>query len=524
MILNKIERKPLTYTVFFSIFFSGLIIISIIAVSISLDASKRGIISKFSQYAVYQLDIQKRLMVAHSSTIQTDIHFLTKLNELQRYKEEKNEEDRKAIEKEFLEFIKSTDNYDQLRFIDETGMEVIRVDYNNGNPKTVPQDKLQNKDSRYYFKETIKIPKGYIYVSPFDLNIEHNKIEQPLKPMIRFGTPIYSSEGSLKGIIILNFFGSKILQHLAVGDSKNPGKFSLLNAGGYWLFNNNPDEEWGFMYPDKKDLTLSKKNPELWSSIRFSENFQQLHDDAIYTSSTVDICPGIHVKVCPENLYLMNTINLEEIGISQEQQRSKFNRLILISAVICATISILLTIFVIQRYEYRERLKTMALYDHLTGLPNRQLIEARGLMTLELSKRNKNMYVVMFIDLDGFKEVNDTLGHKAGDQLLKEAGHILERSIRSSDTASRFGGDEFIVLLSQINSEHDSGAVARKILDGLSKDFTISGKFVSISASIGVAAVRPTANASFNEVLMAADAAMYDVKNSGKNNYKIVTL
>ena len=104
--------------------------------------------------------------------------------------------------------------YDQIRFLDENGREIVRVNWNNGLPESVPPDKLQDKSSRYYVRETLALAQDGIYVSPLDLNIEHGAIEQPLKPVMRFGTPIFDRQGHKRGIIILNYLGSNFLGHL----------------------------------------------------------------------------------------------------------------------------------------------------------------------------------------------------------------------------------------------------------------------------------------------------------------------
>ncbi len=105
---------------------------------------------------------------------------------------------------EYLRFCKAKGLYDQIRFIDDTGMEVVRASLNNGNPLKIPDGRLQSKADRYYFKDTISLDDGEVFVSPLDLNIEHGIIEQPLKPTIRFGTPVFDDSRQKRGIVVLN--------------------------------------------------------------------------------------------------------------------------------------------------------------------------------------------------------------------------------------------------------------------------------------------------------------------------------
>ena len=125
--------------------------------------------------------------------------------------------------------------YDQIRYLDDSGQEIIRVNFNSGSPATVPTAKLQNKGNRYYFSDAFKLDKGDIFISPLDLNIERGQIERPLKPMIRFGTPIVDSMGKKTGIVLLNYLGNNLLKSFERIASHSHEEMMLLNAEGYWL-------------------------------------------------------------------------------------------------------------------------------------------------------------------------------------------------------------------------------------------------------------------------------------------------
>jgi len=196
-------------------------------------------------------------------------------------------DDRLKLSRIFLDFCKTKALYDQVRFLDETGMELIRVNFNQGQPYIVPKDKLQNKAKRYYFADTIKLDPGQVFVSPLDLNIERDQIEQPLKPMIRFGTPVAYTEGRKRGIVLLNYFGAKMIQGLNKASAGTIGNCMLLNSEGYWLKGINPGDEWGFMYKDRKDRTLALRNPEAWETIKDRDEGQFRDEHGIYTFATV---------------------------------------------------------------------------------------------------------------------------------------------------------------------------------------------------------------------------------------------
>lgn len=164
-----------------------------------------------------------------------------------------------------------------------------------------------------------------------------------------------------------------------------------------------------------------------------------------------------------------------------------------------------------------EQFQHLAHYDVLTDLPNRTLIGDRLKQALAYAKREKVLLALMFIDLDKFKPVNDTLGHEIGDLLLKQVARRLQQSVRGSDTVARIGGDEFVVLLPVIDNNHDAAVVAEKILQALNKPFEVAQHSLNISSSIGIA-VYPQHGTDEKLLLINADIAMYHAKKDGRNN------
>jgi diguanylate cyclase (GGDEF)-like protein len=178
----------------------------------------------------------------------------------------------------------------------------------------------------------------------------------------------------------------------------------------------------------------------------------------------------------------------------------------------------------------RDRLHKLAYYDSLTSLPNRRLFTEQLDLLLRLAHRKSQTLGLIFLDLDNFKRINDSLGHSAGDLLLREIAKRLTGSIRTSDLAghfpessagielSRLGGDEFTVVLNELDDPESAAAVARRILDTLSRPMTIDGHELVVTPSIGIA-IAPRDAATVEGLLKAADTAMYHAKGSGKNNF-----
>lgn len=175
------------------------------------------------------------------------------------------------------------------------------------------------------------------------------------------------------------------------------------------------------------------------------------------------------------------------------------------------------------RRETEEKMSRLAQYDSLTGLPNRALFMDRLGTALHRAKRSQRILALMFVDLDGFKEINDTFGHREGDGVLVEAATRLSSAVRKSDTVARLAGDEFTIILENLgNSEADAQAITAKVVEVMRAPFIVAGQAANITASIGLVVHAPHRDdADVAELLSRADDAMYEAKRSGKNAYRM---
>jgi diguanylate cyclase (GGDEF)-like protein/PAS domain S-box-containing protein len=174
---------------------------------------------------------------------------------------------------------------------------------------------------------------------------------------------------------------------------------------------------------------------------------------------------------------------------------------------------------IVERRQAEARVHHMAYHDSLTGLPNRALLSDRLERAMLAAQRSGTRLAVMFIDLDRFKTINDSLGHLTGDHLLREVASRLCRAVRVSDTVARLGGDEFVVLVPGVHAADECGHVGDKIIDALSLPFPFEGRSLHISPSIGIC-LYPDDGADVETLMRHADAAMYHAKASGRNNYQ----
>ena len=162
-----------------------------------------------------------------------------------------------------------------------------------------------------------------------------------------------------------------------------------------------------------------------------------------------------------------------------------------------------------------KELEKLALYDSLTSLPNRKLFIDRLEQQIISAARNKEDFAVLMLDLDRFKEINDTLGHSVGDILLAQLGPLLKNALRKNDTIARMGGDEFLILLPQVNQEKIT-TISNKILETLAKPMVVNEYVLDISASIGCA-IYPYHGKDVKSLIKQADVAMYHAKRNQLN-------
>jgi diguanylate cyclase (GGDEF)-like protein/PAS domain S-box-containing protein len=669
--------------------------------------------------------------------------------------------------------------YDQIRLLDSQGVEKVRVNRDGDSLFIVPPEQLQNKGNRYYFLNTIRLPQGSIYVSPFDLNVENGVVESPAKPVIRFAVPIFDNQKNNKGVLVLNYLGEHLLAEMertAVNDFR--GQLLLVNSDGYWLKGFHPEDEWGFMFKDRSDRTLKNQYPEVWKALSVSESGQIKTDAGIFSYTTINplheehdlsfvarwvegggawklisfvsrqaiaeqmtslrlqlialngailtfiaICSWLFVRVqtgywssqknlrdanemisqlrqsldngfvrySPEGRILeFNEAYRKMLGYEEEELKgmsikdltlgewdvplpdffegydlsqksseiyekqglrkdgSSFpiekrtfvslngqgevesiwsivsdislrkeyeEKLRLLASVFDNTVEgIVITnidgtiqevnpgftaitgytaeevggenprILKSEHHEpsfyqqmwqdisetghwsgeiwnrrkdgesYPERLSINAVTDYkgdvshyvsvfydisdikrgedqlhhqayhdaLTGLPNRQLFIDRLETGLLRARRKNTQIAVMFLDMDNFKNINDSLGHNVGDLFLQEVAKRLVATLREEDTVARFGGDEFVILVHMTDSQWDVSVVAKRLFAAFSKPLQLGENELFASFSLGIS-VFPDDGSDAESLMKNADLAMYRAKAQGKNSYHLYT-
>jgi signal transduction histidine kinase len=204
----------------------------------------------------HRVDLYADVVHREMKSIESDLLYLAN-QRLLRAVQSGQADTRTALEEEYVLFCDQRRIYDQIRYLDATGRERIRINYNDGRPSAVPEKELQAKADRYYFAKAMKLQPGEVFVSPFDLNIEHGEIERPLKPMIRFATPVRdpaNRQVEKGGILVLNYLGQTLLNKLDQLSASYPDPVWLLNRNGAFLRGPSPTDEWGFMLGHNRDF------------------------------------------------------------------------------------------------------------------------------------------------------------------------------------------------------------------------------------------------------------------------------
>lgn len=596
--------------------------------------------------------------------VTSDLLVLSNAPFVRRFIESGSEADKKGVSELFVDVSQQKRDYDQIRYLDSAGMELIRVDLRDGRATAVSEADLQNKKGRYYFTDSIRLSEGEIYVSPLDLNIEHGKIETPYKPMVRIGTPVFNGQGEAKGVVLLNLYGAKLIGHFRTMMGSESHEM-LLNRDGDWLSSQDPSQDWGFMFGNPH--AFAKRYPTEWEKLSANSEGTFSTEAGLITYATVypllpkqhssngsTLPEGTSVQNLGRDEYFLKVVSFVPVG---EVPSITINRywvsfagvgiVLAMMALLSAYVSVLLlnrrqlqhTVFdnerrlreitatlgegvfvldsaglityinpeaerllgwssedvlgksshalfhhhladgalvseddcpiknVIQtgkvyrgdegfwrkdgtllpadvssspiirdgkvagsvvvfgdltdRQRAQEEIRRLAFYDTLTDLPNRRQLLDRFNYALAQAKRHKRSLAIMFLDLDHFKEINDTLGHDVGDELLKVVAERLRGCVRSGDTVARQGGDEFVVLISEIAHPADASQVAEKLLSVIAEPVSTTEHSLEVTGSVGIAIYPIDGSDDAQDLMKKADIAMYAAKHAGRNCYCI---
>lgn len=228
-----------------------------------------------------QLDLASKSIVRDLENILPDMEILANESYIQDYIRSDTPSAKKKVEQVLKTFSQSKRIYKQIRFLDSHGLEKIRVDYNGNDASIIDIKIYQNKNNRYYFKESKTLGHGELYISPLDLNIENGIIEIPYVPTIRFVMPVYNHSNVMHGLIVLNYDANNMLEHFDEMLAGSYGHIALLNNESYWLRSHKKYREWAFMF--NRDIRFSQKHPDEWDVMKSDDKGQIISDDGLFT-------------------------------------------------------------------------------------------------------------------------------------------------------------------------------------------------------------------------------------------------
>jgi diguanylate cyclase (GGDEF)-like protein len=482
---------------------------------------KEGVVSRKKAIPIRNIMDLRNQLLDQFEVVRSDLLYVTEMAGLNQLIKTGDIPNRDFLISDLKVFSEHKKKYDQIRYIDETGMEKIRINLLHNKAVEITDNELQNKKDRYYFIEAMQFKKGEIYVSPFDLNMEQGKIEEPYKPMIRFATPVFDDVGKPRGIVIFNYLGQSILDKIENSDKKESESYALLNSAGYWLYDPEGLHQWGFMFEDKKHTTWGWRFPDLWEKVGKQDISQNDTKDQFISSVRIKPFGDLKFNGHTEDWILVSSLPASVINDEVDALQEVLVLLGWIISILSMIISLVLAQSIVKAKNAAEALQEAALHDSLTGLPNRNLFFDRIDKMWKQSVRYQRHFAIAFIDLDDFKEVNDTYGHDVGDLLLKELGRSFQEGVRASDTIARFGGDEFLAILDGVDDEVDAKIVARKLIAMATEDRNLKGHKIKIGVSVGLAVFSPDKGENVQDLLRRADEAMYAVKKTAKNGFEI---
>lgn len=569
--------------------------------------------------------------------VSNDIYYISTYEEMRVFSNSFDKDDLLDLNNRLISFAQDSKRYDQIRILDLLGNEVNRINLVGSSYEAVDSDQLQFKGDRYYFKESIDLDEGDIYVSPFDLNTENGQVEMPYKPMIRFAMPLFDKDNNRIGVLILNYLGDQILDKIKNNLNDDKACMHLINQNGEFLYHSEEDFAWKFMFGEEKtiqqeasnvydaiqvgskevvednnilhvyqstiseDFTFSDQMNEgslnniswylisgisqsvfdyldlmmvlsvifitllVLAAIMWFRNRRLIQDDLIKTLlnilyNGIERSPAVFVltnidgeivyvnqkfeevtkyslsEVIGENPRILKsdelsskeykdmweTITKGEIWEGQFHNKTKEDKYYWANAQISAIyendkIAYFLAVQedITELKELQSRLEQVAKVDELTNVYNKRYLTE----VMEESRINKNLlgdvFSMLMIDIDYFKNINDQYGHPVGDEILKELTFQIGQLLRSNDIQFRYGGEEFLIILPEADLAA-ANRVAERIRATIEEHVfvTLAG---DLGITISIGCTENIEDISIDEVIIRADKALYKAKENGRN-------
>ncbi len=457
--------------------------------------------------------------------------------------------------------------YMQIRLISAAGhgLEQVRVDRDGEQPVRIPYPSLQEKGHFDYVFDTLRLPPGQVRLSPIVINHELGTHSGVGRPTLHVSTPVAGADGQPSALIVINIDLNQLFDQLR---SDLPAHYQvyLSNRWGDLLIH--PDQRRTFGFDQGRRRFLQDEFPDV----------QQLLDTQ--TESLIGRSDGKDTSLVAAFVRLATNAGNREsfvvLGLAQPEEyvlkeSSRLGERIIQVVIFASLLAVLIATIAsramtsslkrinlavqqfarerknaplpVQRQDElgqlarsfvqmqeeivehleelsrsRNALEHLARHDPLTGLPNRRVFFERLEHALAAARRSAKPLAVLFVDLDHFKQLNDSLGHSIGDRVLQAVANLLRSATRESDTVARLGGDEFVILIEQLDDPGRVVAVLHKLHERFQLPMLLDGHEVKVQASMGVS-LFPRDGDDIESLVQQADRAMYVAKNAGRNTY-----
>lgn len=520
-------KKIARYTVLFFLVLSiGYLIVAVVVKTKENAIQRENILNTQQELA----DVEREIISNKVSRLVSDVLYTADNFQLNSAEGDNYAE----VKRQWLVFSERKKIYDQIRFIDLDGNERVRVNYSGTGAQVVADTALQNKKDRYYFKDSVALQKNQVFISPLDLNVENNVVEQPEKPMIRLATPCYDSAGQQQGIVVLNYSAQDMLQQVRKIASTSMGAVFMLNADGYWLYNSaDSSTEWAFMYEDRAQQSFATDYPEVWQQVLAGSSGVSVTNQGVFSYTNVlandafvpDAGNGRIQSTCGD-WYIVTFIDPQSaagrlftggttaVMLTAMQENPFVYLMILI-------VSFLLAAFFSFNKLEKDRIRYFSEYDVMTGVYNRRAGFAKLDQMYKTGVKHECHISVCFIDINGLKEVNDFLGHEAGDELILTVADGIRAHIRKTDFVSRLGGDEFLIVF-ETAGKAEAEMIWQNIVQYYERINEQENRKYIVSVSHGIETFHCDTNEYIDTVVNHADEKMYNEKREIKKNLRVI--